>query len=273
MKADRPDVLLGMGSYASVGPAVAAWSLGVPVVLHEANAVPGRAVSALSRLASAVAVSFKSTSGHIRHRKKVFTGFPVGEHRLSGFGGHALRPGVFTVLVMGGSQGARTINEVASEALVRLAGGGEPVQVVHLTGRQDEDMVRRKYERAGIANLVFSFLKDMGKAYGAADLAVARAGAATCAELAAGGVPAILVPLPTARRDHQAANARELERAGGVDVIAQGELSAERLQKYIETCRRDRGKLDRMKTALRTVAVKDGAERLADLVERSTGET
>ena len=119
MKSNRPDVLLAMGSYASVGPVLAARTLGVPVVLHEANAIPGRAIVFLSRFAEAVALAFKEATPYLKHQRVVVTGFPVRSDLAAGrFDDSVLKPGVFTVLVMGGSQGARRLNEIAPQALI-----------------------------------------------------------------------------------------------------------------------------------------------------------
>lgn len=272
MKLSRPDVLLAMGSYASIGPVLAGRTLGVPVVLHEANAIPGRAISALARFASTVALAFGSAAQYLRHPKIVVTGLPVRADLQSRFENETLQSGVFTVLVMGGSQGAHTLNETASAALSHLHGQGIPVQVVHLAGRDDSEMVRQTYEKAGITHLVFDFLKDVGKAYNSADLAIARAGAATCAEISACVLPSLLVPLPSAVRDHQTANARTLEAAGCADVMKEKDLSVKWLSDYIDSCRRNPEKLDKMRIALKTIAVPDAAEKLADLVEQTAGD-
>lgn len=266
MRAARPAAVLGMGSYASVGPVLAARTLGIPAALHEANAVPGRAVAFLSRFGCPVAVAFRGAQQYLRGRCE-FTGFPVRTDLAASRGpdtSRAQRP--FTVLIMGGSQGAHRINESAVEALCLLARDGDAPAVVHLAGRADEETVRRRYEAAGVRHRVRGFLQDMGAAYRAADLAVARAGAATCAELAACGVPALLVPLPSARRDHQAANARELAAAGAVDVLSENDLAAGRLAGYIRDCARDPDKLGAMACALGKLAEPRAAERIADLV-------
>jgi len=170
--------------------------------------------------------------------------------------------------VAGGSQGAHRLNEIASAALCRLHSEGIPVQAVHLAGVNDEIVVRQIYEKAGIPHVVFGFLKDMGKAYNSADLAVTRSGAGTCAEISAYAVPALLVPLPSARRNHQMANARALAAMDGVDIIEEKDLSVEWLADYIDRCCRDQEKLDRMKNALKTMVVPNAGERLADLVEK-----
>jgi len=266
MKQDRPDVLLAMGSYASVGPALAARSLGIPVVLHEANAVPGRAASFLSHFAAAIAVTFGKTSEMFGGRKSVLTGFPLRKDLKLRFDEGILVRGKFTVLVMGGSQGAHRLNEVVSSALCQLHKKGVPLQVMHLAGKNDESDVRRAYELAGMPAVVFGFLKDMGMAYGVADIAVSRAGAASCMELSLYQVPALLVPLPSARRDHQMENARILESAGAADVIAESDLTSERLGEYIENCVKDRARLDKMKQHMQAIATPDAAEKLAELV-------
>ncbi|MFC1498450.1 undecaprenyldiphospho-muramoylpentapeptide beta-N-acetylglucosaminyltransferase [Verrucomicrobiota bacterium] len=274
MKTGRPDVLLAMGSYASVGPVLAARSLGVPVILHEANAVPGRAISLLSRFSSAVAVMFEETSQFLRHAKVVVTGLPIRSELLSRTEGRFLEPDTFTVLVTGGSQGAHALNNVVSSTLCRLYKKGMSIQVIHLTGAADENSVRQKYEKAGISHEVFGFLKDMKKAYNSVDLVVARAGAATCAEISVCGVPALLVPLPFARKQHQMVNAVAMMKTGGVDVITEKELNEKQLVSYIKECSRDRKKLREMRDALKSFAVPDAAERLADLVEKEgSGDT
>lgn len=268
LRRERPEVLIAMGSYASVAPVLAARSLGIPVVLHEANAVPGRAVSFLAPLARTVAVGFEEASQHLP--RAVWTGFPVRPGLVgSADSSRMFPPGGFTVLVMGGSQGARRLNEMAPAALGLLLERGVPVQAIHLSGRAGEEDVRKAYEQRRIPHRVFGFLQEMGTAYGAADLAVARSGAGTCAELAVFGVPALLVPLPTAMRDHQTANARVLERAGAAEVLVQADLTPELLAERIEGLWKDRARVEQMRRSLRRMAAPDAADRIVDLLERS----
>lgn len=271
MRRNPPDVLLAMGSYASVAPALAARMLDVPVVLHEANAIPGRAVTFLARLAAAVAVTFENTRIPLRKGKPVLTGFPVRKDIRGGARLEGLQSGLFTVLVTGGSQGARRLNEVAWQALCRLHSEGVPVQVVHLSGSREEAEVRRVYAQAGVPGVVFGFLKEMGRAYSSADLIIARSGAATCTEIRARAVPALLVPLATSMRGHQEANARAMEKTGGVGVMLESELTKERLADFIRECQRNPARLAGMKKALQAVPVADAAERIADMLEREAG--
>lgn len=267
MRQSQPDVVLAMGSYASVGPVVAARLLRIPTVLHESNAVPGRAVACLSRFAARVAVGCQAATTSLAHDDVTVTGFPL-RRRLDGsFEEGMLAPDQFTVLVMGGSQGAHALNETVSAAVVRLQQQACPVNVVHLAGRKDADAVREQYRSAGVRALVFEFLGEMGKAYHAADLAIARSGAATCAELAACAVPALLVPLPTARRQHQLHNAMVMSGSGGADIIAQEALTVDRVCEAIDALRRDPDRLAEMRKALKRSAVLDGADQLANLVE------
>jgi UDP-N-acetylglucosamine--N-acetylmuramyl-(pentapeptide) pyrophosphoryl-undecaprenol N-acetylglucosamine transferase len=266
MMRNRPRVLLAMGSYASVGPALAARTLGVPVVLHEANAIPGRAVEFLSRFACTAGVTFESAKSWLRCPRIVRTGLPIRSHAGERFGAQELEEGAFTVLVMGGSQGARRLNEVVTESICDLQRQGRGVQTIHLAGPTDEEWVRDVYQKAGVKHRVYGFLQEIGMAYHAAHLAISRAGAGACTELADFQVPSLLVPLPSAMRDHQTANAASLVRIGGADVLPQKDLTPARVAGYIEECRRRPEKLEAMRTALKGFAVPDAAVVLADLV-------
>jgi UDP-N-acetylglucosamine--N-acetylmuramyl-(pentapeptide) pyrophosphoryl-undecaprenol N-acetylglucosamine transferase len=168
---------------------------------------------------------------------------------------------------MGGSQGAHRLNEIVPSSLCGLHAKGLEFRVIHLTGKNDEETVRSAYENAGISHQVCAFLDNMQEAYGSADFAIARAGAATCAETTAFGLPSLFVPLPSARRDHQTANAEAMAEGGGADLVAEQDLTVEWLSGYVENAMSDSEKLDRMKAALQSRTISDAAERLADLVE------
>jgi len=305
MQDHKPDVLLAMGSYASVAPVWAAHTMRIPIVLHEANVVPGRAIRFLSRWASAVAVGFEETRRYLKHRQVVLTGMPLrrGQPPSPGYGGpgrseacptklseqrwvsggpahrsqvsakmgqqwQRLKEETFTVLVMGGSRGARLLNERALAAVIRLHQKGQSVQVIHLTGMADEQAVRKQYEQAGVAHAVFGFLHDMVQAYQRVSLAVCRSGASTCAELSYYGIPALLVPYPFATHQHQWANARAVEAVGAADVRVELELSVEWLTDYLAARMADPDGLERMKQAARRRHRGDAADALAGLVEQ-----
>jgi UDP-N-acetylglucosamine--N-acetylmuramyl-(pentapeptide) pyrophosphoryl-undecaprenol N-acetylglucosamine transferase len=265
LRADRPAVLLAMGSYTSVPPVIAARLLRIPVVLHEANAIPGLAIACLARLASRVAMTFASAAKHLPAGRVVVTGLPLRRLATVPLQHEHLSKDRFTVMVMGGSQGAHALNETVTGALCRLHASCRAIQVVHLSGSADMAAVRASYAQAGVPAVVFDFFVDIGRAYRAADVVVARAGAATCMELAAVAVPAVLVPLPTAARNHQVLNARYLERAGGAVVIEQAELTVAGLATRLAGLMDAPDTLRGMRAAMRDLQATDGAERLADV--------
>jgi len=270
MKKQRPDVLLGMGSYACVGPAKAAFGLDVPVVLHEANVVPGRAVSHLARDASAVAAFFEETSHYLQKSDLKVTGMPIRPELWAAAKESVERekePGrPFTLMVMGGSRGSTPLNRLVSTSLVELARIRNDFFVIHLTGRKDESMIQGLYERHSIPAKVAAFTSDMAAIYRAADLAICRSGAASCAELMAFGVPSLLVPLPHAVRDHQTHNAKAMERIGCADFVPESDLDSTWLTEYIDGCMHTPERLNRMTAAARRQAQVSGADQLADLV-------
>jgi len=263
MSRSRPDALLAMGGYGSVGPVLAARRLRVPVVLHEANAVPGRATSFLSRFAQVTALSFPEAAAGIRGRTAV-TGFPVRPLDLRPFPDHdnAASP---TLLVMGGSQGAHALNMLCVQAIAAMQPDKRP-RLIHLTGAKDGETVRAAYAASGVEARVIEFLSDMGLAYASADFAVCRAGGASCAELAAAGLPALLVPLPGAPRDHQTANARAAAANGGMLLQNQADLTAASLAALLTAVLHDRPRLANMKARLASGPA-DAAARIAGLVE------
>ncbi len=279
MKRDRPDVCLAMGSYASVGPVLAARLTGVPVVLHEANVVPGRAISFLSRWASVVALGFDAARSHFPSCRVETTGLPLRARVLDGVEGAGVswfpdwNKECLTVLVVGGSQGAHALNETVSEAITQVDTPDDRVQVIHLTGRVDEDRVRKRYEASGVVHSVHGFLEDMPGAYRLTSIAICRSGAATCAELSVYGVPAVFVPLPSARRDHQHANAEEVCRQGDSELLPENEMTVDRVvellrQRVASGSASDRA-LREIEPSLHHVA----ADRLAELVVRTAAQS
>ncbi len=274
LRRSRPHVLLAMGCYSSVPPVLAARLLGIPVVLHEANAVPGKALEFLSRFARVTALSFASTADDLPNRRTVCTGMPVragllGQAPLDGL---APAAGIFTVLVTGGSLGAHAVNELACEAFILLQQRGVTgMRVIHQCGPADDASLRQRYDAAGVHAEVHAFLREMGRAYASADLAVCRAGAATCAELCLCSVPALLIPLPSAVRDHQRLNAESMVRAGGAVLRVQSSLTPGALADEIAAIRSDPARRGAMRQALLALAAPEAAARLADQVEAAVG--
>ena len=274
MKRFKPHAILAMGSYASLPPVLAAVARRVPVVLHEANMVPGRAVGYLARYASTVAITFPETVEYLRGRETVVTGLPVraeiaGQPRFDD-----MPADVFCVFVTGGSQGAHRVNELVSQALVFLKrdlekkSQGRPFQVIHQTGAADEEEVKSRYAEVGIPARVQAFEHEMGRAFATADLVIARAGASTCFELALVGKPAFFIPLPTALRNHQHFNAQSFVKSGGADEGIQDSLTPRALANYIMHKMLNPSELAQKALAMRSAAVPDAAAKVADVVEQ-----
>ena len=274
MKREKPDALLAMGSYSSLPPVLAAHARGVPVYLHEANTVPGKAVEFLSRYAKVVATSFEMTSRFLPRAKTVRTGLPVRADITKGSRFMFIPPDAFVVFVTGGSQGAHAVNELLVDAvlmmkneLARREKPGRPLYVIHQTGGRDDVSVKAAYAKALLAARVHAFESRMADAFASADVVVARAGASTCFELAACGKPALLIPLPTAVRDHQHYNAEAFASKGAADEGAQAKLSPRQICRYLLEKYDHPEHLARMAEKARAEATLDAAARVADLIE------
>ena len=270
----KPAVVVGLGGYASVACGVAAALLRVPLVITEQNAVPGLANRLLSRLAAGAATAFESTD----LRGATWTGNPVRSEVTavdrSGDGPAAraalgVDEGRRMVAVFGGSLGARTINNAVTGAL-DLWRDRRDLHIRHIAGHRDYDDLSRRVSldsQGALAYDLVAYEDDMAAVYAAADLVVGRAGATTVAEVAAVGVPAVLVPLPGAPGDHQTANARRLEAAGGAVRLNDEDLDAVRLVTAVDALLEDPGRLDSMAGAARSLARPDAAGAVVDLME------
>lgn len=225
----RPQAVVGLGGFASVPVVAAAGAANVPAILLEQNAVPGRATRWLASRAALVCLSFELPEGAIRASRTRMTGNPV-RSEIAAFADENRRAhGVDearTLLVLGGSQGAAALNEAVPRALASLGETACGWRIVHQAGAGNEEGVRAAYLAAEIDAEVAPFFSDLPRRLAEATLAVSRAGGTTLAELACAGLPAILVPYPGAIADHQTANARHFERAGGTRIVNQStELS------------------------------------------------
>ncbi len=218
-----PDIIVGVGGYASGPVALAARLMGKIVVIHEQNFTPGFTNRLLGRFAHSIFISFPDDQAKFKAPKTVLTGNPV-RRELFTIEPAERDSGRFTVLVVGGSQGAHAINRAMIDALDSLTDPGE-MYFVHQTGPKDAQWVARVYEKAGIKARVEPFFEDMASAYYSADLVVCRAGATTVAELTALGKPAIFIPFPFAVNNHQELNARYVADSGGGEVILEKELN------------------------------------------------
>lgn len=275
----RPDAVLGMGGFTSAPAVLAARWRGAPALIHESNAVPGKSNRWVGKLVDHVAVGLAECGRFFGRKPVTVTGTPVRLALRTGKVHDAherlgLERGRLTILVMGGSQGAYAINEAMACALPWLDDWTDKTQFVHLSGARDEQFAREVYEKNGFPAKVMSFCNEMELAYSAADLVVARSGAATLTEIAAFGLPAILVPFPHAAGNHQWHNARVFGRAGAARLIEQSQLTGlhaqtgERLGEAIAGLLRDEPELRRMTAAARSLSVTDAAERIATLLEQ-----
>jgi len=243
----KPHLIVGLGSY-SAGPVVlAARLLGIKVVLHEQNLLPGITNRLLTRFADMIFVSFEDSKSRFAFRSKSrfassriqFTGNPVrkdilgnsGPQRTEDSAGSGQKP--FTVLIIGGSQGAHRINVTVTEALNHL-NPKDDLYFIHQTGTADENMVKDAYTRYGVPSMVQPFFDNMAELYQKADLMICRAGATTVAEIAALGKASIFIPFPYAADDHQTLNAESLSKSEAAEMILEKELNAEVLVEKIE---------------------------------------
>lgn len=277
LRREKPDVVVGTGGYVSGPVVLAAWMMRIPALIHEQNALPGATTRVLSLFASRVAVTYDESSRYLARKSRVVvTGNPVRRSILTttrregakAMGLDGDRP---TVLVFGGSQGARAINEAMVSALPGIV-KRRGVQVIYQTGRHDHAWVMRELEargalQAGASRLIVEpYLYQMDKAMACADLVVSRAGAISIAEITARGLPAVLIPFPGAAEGHQEKNARALERAGAAVVVLQQELTGEVLLRVIESLLDDNARLERMSRNSRMLGRPGAADALVGII-------
>ncbi|MCA3016761.1 MAG: undecaprenyldiphospho-muramoylpentapeptide beta-N-acetylglucosaminyltransferase [Myxococcaceae bacterium] len=264
----RPDVVVGVGGYSSGPVVLAAWLLRVPTAVQEQNALPGLTNRLLGRVVKAVFLSFDETTRFFRRAKVHVLGNPIRRALLDNF----LTPNVahekFTVLVFGGSLGARGLNTRVVEALEHLAPRREALRLVHQTGKADLEAVRQGYAGKGFDADVREFIDDMSAAYLSADLVVCRAGATTVAELTTCKKASILVPFPFATDDHQAVNARALVEAGAALMFREAELTGAHLAQAILSLEADRDRLKAMEKAAGSLGRPEAAREIADVLQQ-----
>jgi UDP-N-acetylmuramate--alanine ligase len=283
-----PDVVLTTGGYVSLPPSLAAFIHRIPLIVHEQNAVFGLANRIASRFAAAVAVSFPGTEQKFGERGRL-TGNPVRPEiasldraglRAEALAHFDLAPGRSTLLIFGGSQGARRINEISLDSY-ELLKNEERLQVLHLTGPKNHEQVssslqKKKEPSDQIVWRAVASTDRMDLAYAAADLALCRAGATTIAELTAVGLPAVFIPLPFALDNDQLHNAQFITKAGGAHVLLEPNLNPPAIQKIVDDLCLHPETLHRMSDAMRTLARPDAADRVTDLIEeiaRAEGRT
>jgi UDP-N-acetylglucosamine--N-acetylmuramyl-(pentapeptide) pyrophosphoryl-undecaprenol N-acetylglucosamine transferase len=265
----KPDAVLGVGGYSSGPVLVAAKLRGVPTIIHEANAFPGLANRVVARWVTAVAVAFQDALSRMKRPDGVVTGNPIRKEFFD-LGANPKRPTTKArLLVFGGSQGSRVLNDAMTGALLFMARHKDTLDVVHQTGPNELEKVRTAYAQSTFHDArVVPYLDPMADEIAAADIVVSRAGAMTIGELSAIGRAAILVPFAAATNNHQELNARVVERAGGAVVITEADLSPERLASAISEIAADPERASRMGTASKTLATPDATKTIVDLIER-----
>jgi len=259
----KPFCVVGMGGYASGPGGLAAKLLAIPVVIQEQNAVAGTTNRLLAKIATLCLTGYPIALGGEKNR---YIGNPV-RREIAVIEAPATRwaerSGQLRVLVLGGSLGAKPINDVVIDAWQKMADAERPL-LWHQTGRDHEQAVQRAYTDAGLEVLAEAFIDDMAAAYSWADVVICRAGALTVAELAAAGVPAILIPLPHAIDDHQRANAKWFEDGGAGEIIDQKEFNAAGLLAWLHSAKAERETLLNNAEAARRLAKIDAADVAAD---------
>lgn len=265
IKQYRPHVVVGAGGYVSGPVLMMAAIMGVPTLVMDSNALPGFTNRQLARFVDKAALTFAESIPYFGS-KGVVTGNPV---RAEFFDVPAKQRGdVFHILIFGGSQGARAINNAMSDALDHLKDVAGKLTITHQTGEADFEKIREIYSRSAFPDAdVRPFISDMYIEFARADLVISRAGATTCAELSAAGKAAIMIPLPTAADDHQRKNAEAIENAGAAKMLIQADLSGERLAVEIKQLIEHPDTITKMEGAAKGIGRPDAAERTADLIE------
>jgi UDP-N-acetylglucosamine--N-acetylmuramyl-(pentapeptide) pyrophosphoryl-undecaprenol N-acetylglucosamine transferase len=266
----RPDLVVGVGGY-SAGPLVAgAWLLGIKIVLHEQNILPGITNRMLSRLADRIYVSFDDIPTGFNPGKVLYTGNPVRREILQsatdqkvGEIEDAKQQRPFAILILGGSQGAHSINMALLDAIDKIK-DKDKFFFIHQTGPNDETKVKNEYERYGVSCRVQSFFNDMARQYQNADLVMCRAGATTVAEIKAVGKGAIFIPFPFAADNHQVLNARSLKNAGAAEMILEKDLNGNALAERINFYASSPDMLREMASRTRDLSCPDAAAIIID---------
>ena len=265
----RADAVLGMGGFTSLPPVYAGHQLGLPTFVHDSNARPGRANVIARRFCTRIFLGFEAARAFFPDRETILTGTPVRaeilnppsrEQAAARFG---LDPGKTTILVTGGSQGARRLNELCA----RASGQWPPeTQILHITGTLDFARVQ-EITRNPPNHMLLGFCDQMPSAYALADLVIARAGASSLTEIAVSGHPSILVPYPHAADDHQTRNAEVFAQAGAATLVQERDLDGEKLAALATAILHDLPTYKRMAKAARDLAIPDAAARVCSAIE------
>ena len=259
LKKRNVNLVLGMGGFASGPGGIAAWMMGIPVILHEQNAAAGLTNRILSYFSKKVLMGF---SGAFKGKKAVLVGNPVREALLNLPQKQiSAENSPLKVLVIGGSLGAQVLNELLPKVFSRF--DNSQLKVLHQSGKGNDESLKVAYQKLGLDVDVQAFISDMDAAYYWADLVICRAGALTVAEVAVVGLPAIFVPLPHAVDDHQTKNAQDLLKKEAALLIPQNELNEDKVSDYLQRFSQNRTLLKKMSENSKKTAITDATEHLA----------
>lgn len=264
----RPDAVIGVGGYAS-GPTLLCASMSsIPTAVCEQNSIPGLANRILSRFVGKIFITFEESKEHLPAEKTVLTGNPIRRDLAHGAAEKKPRENApRNIFVLGGSQGARKLNEIVPLSLGKL---GAQINVTHQTGEAQVESVRETYRQLGISAEVFGFTDDMSRIYERTDLAICRAGSGTLSEITAFGIPSILIPLASSTHDHQLKNAKVLESNAAAVVVEEKELSVEGLCAVMEKTLEE-NTLGRMAANSKKLARPHAAREIVNEIERIIG--
>ncbi len=262
----RAQAVFSMGGYVA-GPVMLASVLAhIPLIIMEPNAVPGFANRRVARRVYRALLGFPGTAAWFPPQLSEVTGLPV---RAEFFALEPKQGGEFTVLITGGSRGARTLNRASRESWPLFRTSGVPVRIMHQTGAAEYEELSREFGEVGLDGEVLPFIADMAGAFAQADVVIGRAGAGGVSEIAAGGMPSVLVPLPFAADDHQRKNAETLLQTQAARMVPDAEMNGERLFREVEALRKDPQQLATMRQRVREFARPGAAERAADVMQEA----
>ena len=272
----KPGLVVGVGGYVSGPLVLSAWVLRIPILIHEQNSIPGATNKWLGKIADKIAVSFKESLKYFPANKAIETGNLIRDELcVSKKETSPLPSDKFNVLVLGGSQGAHSINAGMVDAMDELPQKKDQLHIIHQTGERDCEWVKNQYTQKGISADVRPFIHDMAEQYKKASLIICRAGATTLAEITACGKMAVLIPYPHATHNHQEHNARILESAQAAEIILDKDVSGARLAQSIANAMQQPEKRRAMENNCYALGKRDATKKVLqlclDLLEKSRG--
>lgn len=265
LRRQRPDVVVGVGGYASGPVVLAAWMQRIPTLVQEQNALPGLTNKILGRLVRCVFIAFEEARAFFPRKKVQLIGNPIRRKLMDNYLRSRVQHPGFTVLVFGGSQGAKGINQRMIAALDHLGDLRERMDFIHQTGKNEVDSVSHAYASKGFTAEVLAFIEDMSSAYARADLVVCRAGATTLAELTVCKKASILIPFPYAADNHQEVNARAMVESGAALMFRESELDGEKLAAELRALEADPERIRKMERKAGLLGRPEAAKEMADV--------